>query len=357
MPSKPLVSVNIPAYNSERFIAETIESVISQTYQNLEVIVVDDGSVDRTGEIVEAFARRDPRVRLICQSNHGVAMTRNKAIEASTGDFIATLDADDLWAPEKLEKQVDCLVSSGPEVGAVYSWCLHVDEQGRPTGGYSANNEEGDVYLAALCFNIVSCGSNCMVRRECIATCGGFKPGIIIDDRDFCLRIAERYDFKVVPEFLVAYRQVKASSSYDHERMVREYKTIMEEALHRHPEIPSQVRRWAYGIFYSYVATRSAAGGSLAWALAYLVKATSSDPSILLRIPSYLKLNALRMFAGGKLVGHLEPSLGAIAPGKGAERHWTDWVNALPDPDRSPLGVFRERRRAFMREHALRHAS
>ncbi|MDJ0644269.1 MAG: glycosyltransferase family 2 protein [Erythrobacter sp.] len=356
MTRQPLVSVNIPAYNSERFIAETIESVLNQTYRNLEVIVVDDGSADRTSEIVEAIARRDSRVRLICQSNRGVALTRNRAIEASAGDFIATLDADDLWAPQKLEKQVDCLTSSGPEVGAVYSWCLHIDEEDRPTGGYSANNEEGDVYLVALCYNIVSCGSNWMIRRECFSTCGGFRPGIIIDDRELCLRLAERYDFRVLPEFLVAYRQVKASSSYDHRRMVREYKSVMQDALRRHPGIPSQVCRWAYGVFYSYVATRSAAGGNFAWAFVYLMRATLNDPSILLRIPSYLKIKAQQVFAGRRLLGDLEPRSLATAPGTGEERPWTDLVNALPDPDRSPLGVFRQQRRKFMKEHPLRQA-
>ncbi|HEY9862115.1 MAG TPA: glycosyltransferase family A protein, partial [Candidatus Obscuribacterales bacterium] len=93
----PLVSVIIPAYNAERFIARTLESVLNQTYQNIEVLVVDDGSSDRTPEIVHHFAEIDARIILFHQSNAGVAAARNLAIQHAKGEFIAPLDADDIW--------------------------------------------------------------------------------------------------------------------------------------------------------------------------------------------------------------------------------------------------------------------
>jgi glycosyltransferase involved in cell wall biosynthesis len=102
----PLVSVIIPAYNAAKFIAETIESVLSQIYQNIEIVVVDDGSQDETSTIVRQFAARDRRVRLIQQANAGVAAARNCAIQNSQGEFIVPIDADDIWYPQKIDKQV-----------------------------------------------------------------------------------------------------------------------------------------------------------------------------------------------------------------------------------------------------------
>lgn len=109
-PNLPLVSVIIPAYNAESFIEETLKSVLAQTYPAIEVLVIDDGSQDRTPEIVAGMAERDPRVVLVKQSNAGVAAARNLGIDQSKGEFIAPIDADDIWYPENLEKQVQCML-------------------------------------------------------------------------------------------------------------------------------------------------------------------------------------------------------------------------------------------------------
>jgi glycosyltransferase involved in cell wall biosynthesis len=101
----PLVSVIVPAYNAEEFIGETLNSALSQTYSNIEILVVDDGSQDRTSEVVKAFVQKDERVILLQQANAGVAAARNLAIEKSRGEYIAPLDADDIWYPQKLEKR------------------------------------------------------------------------------------------------------------------------------------------------------------------------------------------------------------------------------------------------------------
>jgi glycosyltransferase involved in cell wall biosynthesis len=106
---KPLVSVIIPAFDAADHISQALNSALSQTYEAIEVIVVDDGSSDATSSIVEEFVRRDTRVRLIRQNNAGVGAARNTAIEESRGEYIAPLDADDFWFPQKLEKQVACM--------------------------------------------------------------------------------------------------------------------------------------------------------------------------------------------------------------------------------------------------------
>ncbi|MGB3294833.1 MAG: glycosyltransferase family 2 protein, partial [Phormidesmis sp.] len=100
----PLVSVIVPTYNAEAFIAKTLASVLAQTYRHLEVLVVDDGSSDRTPSIVKAMAEQYPRITLLQQPNGGVAIARNAGIKKAQGEFIAPIDADDLWHPEMIEK-------------------------------------------------------------------------------------------------------------------------------------------------------------------------------------------------------------------------------------------------------------
>ena len=97
---------------------------------------MDDGSHDGTAQIVETIMRRDDRVTLLRQSNSGVAAARNLAIEKSRGEYIAPIDADDIWYPQKIEKQVRCMLHEGPSTGLVYAWSVHIDERGLLTGGY-----------------------------------------------------------------------------------------------------------------------------------------------------------------------------------------------------------------------------
>ncbi len=355
MPEQPLVSVTMPAYNAERFIAKSLQSVLDQSYRNLEILIVDDGSEDGTGEIVESFAGRDARIRLIRQANLGAGSARNRAIEEAKGEFIASIDADDLWAPDKLEKQVDCMLRGGPDVGVVYCWCLYIDEEDRPTSRCAANSEEGDVYLQMLCYNFLSCGSNALVRREAIQNCGLYRTDIMREDKELYMRIAERYDFKVVPEVLVAYRQVKTSRSHlGHERGVRNSEFIVAEALRRHPSVPARVLRWSLAIAYAFAASRSAKSGDFASALRYMARAVWNDPTCLLRIGTYLAWSLKRWRARpgrpeadspeGQELGH---------PGTGPLR-WSDSRSFSLDPAPSPLGILKERRLAFMRRHALR---
>src|SRR6516165_4853362 len=127
---QPLVSVIIPAFDAAANIRQTLNSVLAETYQDFEVIVVDDGSSDATGAIVEEYVAGDTRFHLIRQSNAGVGAARNTAIRKARGKYIAPLDADDYWFPEKLEKQVACAEQSGKGTGLVYCWSTSTDNQG-----------------------------------------------------------------------------------------------------------------------------------------------------------------------------------------------------------------------------------
>src|ERR1700704_1460091 len=120
----PLVSIVLPVRDGELFIGDTLASALGQTYQNLEVIVVDDGSRDGTQSVVEAWIARDSRVRMMVQTNRGVADARNRAIAAARGEFIAPLDADDLWDPTKIERQTQRMIGAGDGTGLVYCWWI-----------------------------------------------------------------------------------------------------------------------------------------------------------------------------------------------------------------------------------------
>ena len=122
MVNKPLVSIIMPAYNAEKTILESIESVLRQTYRNWELIVVNDGSKDSTSAVVLAI--RDERVRLIEQENAGVANARNNGINNSTGEYIAFLDSDDLWVEEKLERQIGTIEGGKHKMCFAKTWCF-----------------------------------------------------------------------------------------------------------------------------------------------------------------------------------------------------------------------------------------
>lgn len=128
-----LVSVITPAYNCAKYIGKTIESVQAQTYDNWEMVIVDDCSTDNTREVVESYSKDDPRVRYIClNENSGAAVARTESMKAAQGDFMAFLDSDDMWKPEKLAKQLAFMREEGhPFSCTAYE---QVDEQGNPLG-------------------------------------------------------------------------------------------------------------------------------------------------------------------------------------------------------------------------------
>lgn len=292
---QPLVSVIIPAYNAERFIGHTLNSVLSQTYQNIEILVVDDGSQDRTAEIVQSIAQNDDRVFLLQQSNAGVAAARNLAIQKSSGQYIAPIDADDIWYHQKLEKQVQCLLEADPSVGLVYAWSVYIDEQGLIIGTYNAHdffyvhNVEGEVYTAMVYRNFIGNASVPLIRRACFDQVGGYNCQLKQQDAQGCedwdiyLRVAECYQFRVVPEFLIGYRQVTGSMSDNSTSMARSYNLVMLDVQKRHPDIPTAIFNWSGSYFYNYLLGRSYGVGNHWSSIIWLYKALRLDYTLLLR--------------------------------------------------------------------------
>lgn len=279
----PLISVIIPAYNAEEFIAKTLESVLSQTHQNIEILVVDDGSTDTTAQIVKSFAQKDSRIILLQQSNAGVAAARNLAIQKSQGEYIAAIDADDIWYPQNLEKQVECLTSSAQSVGVVYSWSVDINEQDLLTGGFYNSTIEGEVYTALVYKYFIGNASSSLIRRACFEKIGGYNCQLKLENAQGCedwelhLRIAQHYQFKVVPEYLVGYRQIASSMSCNYPAMAKCHSLIMADVRQQHPEIPSNIYRWSSSNFYIYLAVKSNRSGNHRSTLFWLVRAFKED--------------------------------------------------------------------------------
>ena len=226
----PKVSVVIPAYNAMAYLPETIDNVLEQTYSNFEVIVVNDGSTDNIKEWITQIS--DRRVKLVSQVNLGLAGARNTGIRESEGEYLAFLDADDLWDFTKLAKQVQVL-DSHPEAGLVYTWISYIDERGKSTGRVVKPQSEGDIWQELTKGNLVECGSVAMVRRQCFEKCGVFdcNLGSFVEDWDMWLRIARTYPFKVIKEPLTYYRQVTNSASRNWQRMAKSYQLVIDKAF------------------------------------------------------------------------------------------------------------------------------
>jgi glycosyltransferase involved in cell wall biosynthesis len=170
------VSIIIPAYNAERFLARTLKSALSQDYESFDIIVVNDGSTDDTAKIVSEFRAVDQRVRLISTDNYGVAAARNAGISATTAEFLAFLDADDLWCPSKLRLQVEAL-NGKDDCAAVYTWSLSIDENDRVKRQITSCELSGYILCRHLITWPVGNGSSLLVRRAVALDIGGFDSG------------------------------------------------------------------------------------------------------------------------------------------------------------------------------------
>ena len=168
----PLVSAVVPAYNAETYVEQTLQALVNQTYPNLEIIVVDDGSTDGTAARAQAMARKHSQIRVIRQHNRGVAAARNRGIEESRGEFVAPVDADDLWFPEAAAKLVKRFLAADPRTGVVYGWSVIIDENGLLDGRFRCSKIEGDVLGTLICHNFLGNASVTMIRRACLKKVG-----------------------------------------------------------------------------------------------------------------------------------------------------------------------------------------
>jgi glycosyltransferase involved in cell wall biosynthesis len=302
----PLVSVIIPAYNAEKYIARTLESVVSQTYKNTEVLVINDGSTDRTVGIVESFVRNDSRIRILHQPNLGATAARNCGLRSSKGEYIAFIDADDVWHNEKIRAQVECFQRSGPSVGLVYSWSVIIDEGDNPLSGI-AHEYRGNVLAELIYSNFVGNGSSPLIRRSCFEEVGDFKVHLRAgQDWDMYARIAERYEFQVIPKYHIGYRRTMNSISANYKNQERFMAMVVDSFEKQHPNIPKSLFRLSRSRTYSYLASRCNDQGRYLDSVKYFLRGLVLDPARLLELDYYLSLlKACIRFAAKPIVSSI----------------------------------------------------
>ncbi len=198
----PRVSVIIPVYNGAVTIERVLNSVFEQTFDDFEIVVVDDGSTDETAAILERFGSR---IAIVRQPNKGFCAARNTAIAKSQGEYLALLDADDFWAPTKLEKAI-AILDRSPQIVLVYTDVLNQDTVGRdlgtsPVDGATAHSPTMDEMLTRL-WPIMP--STVVMRRAAYEQCGRFAEGFS-EDLDFWIRIREQGEFSYIPEKLTRF--------------------------------------------------------------------------------------------------------------------------------------------------------
>ncbi|WP_176556326.1 glycosyltransferase family 2 protein [Rubellimicrobium rubrum] len=267
----PLVAVVIPAYNAASTIDATLRSARGQNYAHLEIIVIDDGSTDETAEIVDGHRREDQRVRLVLQEQQGVAAARNRGTSETRADFIAMLDADDLWHPEKIKRQMRAIAEAGEACGLVYTFSATIDENDEviDCGDMAGRRAyQGFVLGDLLLNNFIANGSSPLLRKSAMTEVGGYDPDLRAQGAEGCedlklyLAIAEDRTFAAVPLPLTGYRVTKTSMSSNVARMIRSHRIVTEPYRESYPD---QVRLGRVYLALYYAGREFAAGNYSTW--------------------------------------------------------------------------------------------
>lgn len=217
------VDIIIPAYNAARYLPAAIESVIAQTFEDWRIVLVDDGSTDNTADVVAPFVDRlGPKLKYIKQSNRGLPAARNVAIANSSAEFLALLDADDVWLPCRLSESLKCF-EGRPQVGLTYGFNDRIDPEGKIVDTFDRRQKHGEGRIAPYIY-MRKVDLNCPTvtfRRKCVDEVGPFDESLrATEDRDLWLRIALRYEVALVPKVIAHYRMSPNSMSADSGRML-----------------------------------------------------------------------------------------------------------------------------------------
>lgn len=289
MATPPKVSIIIPAYNTRHFLPQTVSSALSQTWQDFELLIVDDGSTDGTGQWVAE--QTDPRIHLVRQPNQGAAAARNTGIKHAKGKYIAFLDADDLWEVDKLKKQV-AVLDSLSEVGLVHTAIHYIDENGDSINRILGVRGEGNVWREVVTDNPVRCGSTPLIRRECFDKLGVFDTSLsFAEDWEMWIRIARHYQFATINEPLVAYRQHKTNMTKSYKRIMPNFQKILERTFRDSPGHERALEHKAYGYAYLFSAWRAYLAGDVREAVTLHRQAHRVYPRMLL-VKNSLNLSA-----------------------------------------------------------------
>jgi glycosyltransferase involved in cell wall biosynthesis len=276
----PQVSVVIPAYNSAQTVTATVQSVLGQTVSDLEAIVVDDGSSDNTVEVVQAID--DSRVRVVRQANAGAAAARNTGVESATGEWVALLDADDLWLPNKLERQL-AVLEADPSALAVHSGVYFVDDDLKVLYVRPCTQPE-DLLLTYLRFqNLPGVASTWMIARRMFEPMGMFDPSLVIlEDWDISIKAARHCNPVCMSEPLSLIRVHPGNRSRNLDIHIEPGFKVLGR-LFGDPALPAHIRkrkREIYARFYAMLSGGAFKVGQWRECARWALRAFFTDPRI-----------------------------------------------------------------------------
>ncbi len=282
--SRPTLSVIVPAYNSLPYLTDTIESVLRQDFEDLEIIVVDDGSHDDSFAVAKAYMERDARVRAVFQENRGVAEARNTALRLARGEFIAFLDGDDRWRPGKAARHIEHL-RANPQLDVSFSWHGVIDAAGNDLGRRGRRLTGPFTQDELLCENLVWPGQP-VVRRSAVERVGEFDPELPRhEDHDYVMRLAALRERNIagLPEVLSEYRRRPGQVTADWRSMHTGWLTFFGHMRRIDPELVQRVEREARARHYRYLAKLAWENREFSHARVLLKRAWRVHPWVLAR--------------------------------------------------------------------------
>ncbi len=284
----PRISCVMPVYKNALHIAEAIDSILSQTYEDFELVIINDGSPDRCNEIIARFADQDPRIVMHSRAdNRGIVFTRNELLDRARGEWMATMDADDVALPNRFERQL-AFIEDHPQYDLIGSSAMLVGPEGNSMcevgGGLS--HEEIDRHHMAANTGTAFASPTTFIRVEALRAVGGYRDKALFgEDFDVFLRLAERGRLCTMQDTLLLYRQHLGSVGYDRNRQQREaVRWAVEDAYKRrnlpipdglfNEPIPERTASYAYRQWSEW----SLRGGNIGMARRYGWHAVSKAP-------------------------------------------------------------------------------
>ena len=278
---KPLLSVVIPAYNVAEFILPAIDSIRAQSFKNLEIIAVNDGSTDATGALLAAV--KDSRLKLINQTNRGLANARNTGIKAARGKYIGFLDGDDIWYAGKAERHIMAL-EKDPTIGLSYSNSVYIDEEGQKTGQLLISRILEPTLADLIARNHIGNGSTPVIRSACFSQAGLFDEELgYFEDYEMWVRIAAKSQFRaaLIPQPLTGYRIRTRSLSVNFDRIVANVPTLERILSNRYSQISPQLKNRAVAEMYRINGRKALSAGQLDHATHFMKETLKYCPRLI----------------------------------------------------------------------------
>jgi len=299
------VTVVVPAYNAAQYLSETIESVLAQTFNDFELLIIDDGSTDNTAEIAHQYSQQDSRVKLFSQQNQGVSVARNMGIQMAQGEFVAFLDSDDQWLSDKLAVHIEHLTSQ-PELGISFAKVEFMTPDSKPTGQFS-NSSLTNISPVQLYYeNLIITPSNVVIRRVVFEQIGDFDVNLKgNEDAELFLRASCRgWKVEGIERVLTLYRISVGSASSQLSRMEEDWNKFNKKVESYAPEMINEHYSQAKAFFLRYLARR-ALRCSLPSPIGvnFMTRSLQSDWKLILKEPRRTILTMLAIYSQHLLSG------------------------------------------------------